>query len=214
MLLSLKIENDLLIQARQTLRERFGYRDFLPGQEQALRTIFRKQDVLIVMPTGSGKSLCYQLPSLVLNGLTLVVSPLIALMKDQVDALSNWKIPATYINSTLTAPEISVRLEQIRSGRYRLLYVAPERFKSKWFLDEIKKLPIALFVVDEAHCISQWGHDFRPSYLLLKNAIAFLGQPQILALTATATPEVRSDIMAALFPQKPELLLTGFDRPN
>lgn len=212
--MSVKIENDLLIQARQILRNRFGYRDFLPGQEQALAALFRKQDILIVMPTGSGKSLCYQLPSLVLKGLTLVVSPLIALMKDQVDALLNWKIPATFVNSTLSGPEISDRLDQIKKGQYRLLYVAPERFKSKWFLEEIKKLEISLFVVDEAHCISQWGHDFRPSYLLLKDAIAFLGKPQILALTATATSEVRRDIMASLFPKKPELLLTGFDRPN
>src|SRR4029079_3416986 len=150
------------------------------------------------MPTGGGKSLCYQLPALMREGVTLVVSPLIALMKDQVDQLIERGIPAAFINSSLSYTETNIRLSRLRMGEYKLIYVAPERFRSEAFMDSIAETRVRLFAVDEAHWISHWGHDVRPDYLRLKEAAERLGRPQIIALTATATPQVRADISEQL----------------
>ncbi len=200
--------------AREALRKYFGFREFLDGQEAVIGAVLSGQDVMIVMPTGGGKSLCYQLPAMVMDGVTIVVSPLIALMKDQVDALINRGIPATLINSTLTLDEQKERIAGMRRGEYKLVYVAPERFRSGLFLDSLKSVQIALFAVDEAHCLSQWGHDFRPDYLRLGATLEKLGYPQVLALTATATPEVREDILQTLKLREPLLSVRGFSRPN
>jgi len=201
------------------LFQHFGFREFLEGQEEVVRAVIGGQDALVVMPTGGGKSLCYQLPALIMDGITVVVSPLIALMKDQVDALIRKGIPATFINSSLTEAEMGQRIAGLARGEYRLLYIAPERFKSARFLDVLAPLSIALFAVDEAHCISQWGHDFRPDYLRLKHVLTELGRPQVMALTATATPEVREDIVDQLGlgrdgRAEPKVLVSGFARRN
>jgi ATP-dependent DNA helicase RecQ len=198
----------------QVLSKAFGFRDFREGQEEIIATILGRQDVLAVMPTGSGKSLCYQLPALLFPGLTLVVSPLIALMKDQVDALVRRGIPASFVNSTLSLDQQQQRIEQMRDGRLRIVYVAPERFRNRRFMEGIRGCSVSLLAVDEAHCVSEWGHDFRPDYLRLKEAIAWLQRPCVAALTATATPEVRRDIVAQLGLQNPAVFVTGFDRPN
>ena len=203
----------------QLLETHFGFREFLEGQEGVVNAIIEGHDALVIMPTGGGKSLCYQLPALALEGITIVVSPLIALMKDQVDALSEKKIPATFINSSLGQSEMNERIEAMVRGEYRLVYIAPERFKSERFVQALAPLTIALFAIDEAHCISQWGHDFRPDYLRLKWALKDLGQPPVMALTATATPEVREDIIEQLGlgkfgRQPPRVFVSGFARHN
>src|SRR6185369_10155671 len=180
------------------LRERFGFAEFRPAQEQVITQIMAGHNVLAVMPTGSGKSLCYQLPALALPGLTLVVSPLIALMKDQVDQLNQLGLPATVINSTVPRDQQRSRLQQAINGRVKLLYVAPERFQNDEFRAGLARTKVSLFAVDEAHCISLWGHDFRPDYLRLRHAIRELKSPPVLALTATATPTVRRDILTQL----------------
>jgi ATP-dependent DNA helicase RecQ len=166
------------------------------------------------MPTGSGKSLCYQLPAFVLPGLTLVVSPLIALMKDQTDHLEQLGVPAGVINSTVRRDIQHARLEQAAQGAIKLLYVAPERFQNDEFMASIRKLKVSLFAVDEAHCVSLWGHDFRPDYLRLRRVIAQLDNPTIVALTATATPTVRADILKQLGIEGAQQVISGFDRPN
>ncbi|MBI5685178.1 MAG: ATP-dependent DNA helicase RecQ [Verrucomicrobia bacterium] len=201
------------------LHRHFGFHEFLEGQEPVIEAIVGGQDTLVIMPTGGGKSLCYQLPSMFLDGITVVISPLIALMKDQVDGMVEKKIPATFINSSLGQSEMDDRIARMKHGEYRLVYVAPERFKSERFVAALAPLSIALFAIDEAHCISQWGHDFRPDYLRLKWALKDLGQPQVAALTATATPEVRDDIIEQLglgkFGRKPPLVfVSGFARHN
>jgi ATP-dependent DNA helicase RecQ len=196
------------------LREHFGFDDFREGQREVIAAILEGKDAVVVMPTGSGKSLCYQLPALMLSGATLVVSPLIALMKDQVDALHARQLPATFINSSIAEREQWSRIEGLRRGEFKLVYVAPERFRSSRFLEALQSVSVSLFAVDEAHCISTWGHDFRPDYLRLKNIIPLLGKPQTLALTATATPYVRSDIIQQLGLVNPEAFVSGFDRPN
>ena len=180
----------------QLLHERFGYQDFRPGQAAIIDALLQGQHVLTVMPTGSGKSLCYQLPALLNEGCTLVISPLIALMKDQVDSLQAHGIAATFVNSSLSPQEQQDRLYACRAGHYKLLYIAPERFRSQRFLDTIAQTRVSLFAVDEAHCISQWGHDFRPDYLRLRQAIEYLQQPQVLALTATASDPSAADTAA------------------
>jgi len=177
-------------------------------------SILEGKDAVVVMPTGSGKSLCYQLPAMILDGVTLVVSPLIALMKDQVDALQARGLPATFINSSLSEPEQRARIESLRRRAHKLVYIAPERFRSSRFTSAVQSIPVSLFAVDEAHCISMWGHDFRPDYLRLKHVIRSLGRTQTIALTATATPYVRSDIIQQLGLSQPQTFVSGFDRPN
>jgi ATP-dependent DNA helicase RecQ len=204
---------------RDLLKRHFGHREFLEGQQDVISSIIGGDDALVIMPTGGGKSLCYQLPALAKEGLTLVISPLIALMKDQVDALAAKGLQAAFINSSLTSGEIDKRLAQMRNGELKLVYIAPERFKSGRFLDALKDLDISLFALDEAHCLSQWGHDFRPDYLRLKRALKELGQPQVVALTATATPVVREDIKVQLElgrngRKEPKTFVTGFARHN
>src|SRR6185503_78072 len=191
------------------LRERFGFADFRPAQKQVIDRVMSGQSALAVMPTGSGKSLCYQLPALALPGLTLVVSPLIALMKDQVDQLNHLGLPATAINSTMSREQQRSRLEQAINGRIKLLYIAPERFQNDDFRAALTRTKVSLFAVDEAHCISLWGHDFRPDYLRLRRAVRDLKSPPVLALTATATPAVRRDILTQLGIEggRPALLL-------
>lgn len=200
--------------ARTLLKKYYGYEGFRPGQEEVIRNVFAKKNSIVIMPTGGGKSICYQIPALVLRGVTVVISPLIALMKDQVDTLRTRGVPATFINSSIPLSEVQTRLAGLRSGAHKIVYIAPERFYSQMFLHTIRELSVALFAVDEAHCISEWGHDFRPSYLQLPKAVDALGRPPILALTATATPEVRQDIIAQLQLRDPQVFITGFDRPN
>jgi ATP-dependent DNA helicase RecQ len=200
--------------AREALQKHFGFTDFLEGQAEVIESVLTDHNAVVVMPTGGGKSLCYQLPALMLDGVTLVVSPLIALMKDQVDALAARDIPTTFINSSIGYAETNKRLSEIRRGVYKLVYVAPERFRSQAFMDAIATVKVRLFAVDEAHCISHWGHDFRPDYLRLKDAVERLRHPQIIALTATATQKVRADISEQLGLTDPRYLVAGFDRPN
>ncbi|MEB3284687.1 MAG: ATP-dependent DNA helicase RecQ [Candidatus Sericytochromatia bacterium] len=196
------------------LRDSFGLTAFREGQYPVVSAILQGQSTLAVMPTGRGKSLCYQLPAVLLPGTALVVSPLIALMKDQVDALLARGIAASYINSALSSDEQAHRLEELRQGAYRVLYVAPERFRQRAFVEALKHVKISLFAVDEAHCLSQWGHDFRPDYLRLRQAWEACGEPPVLAATATATREVRNDIVTQLGLQDPVVVVSGFDRPN
>ncbi|MFA5753937.1 MAG: ATP-dependent DNA helicase RecQ [Patescibacteria group bacterium] len=201
-------------QLQELLKIHFGYESFLPGQEAAIDNILDKRDTVVVLPTGGGKSLIYQLPALILEGVTIVISPLIALMKDQVDSLERIGIPATFINSSISPAEADKRLAQVKAGVYKIVYIAPERFYNQNFLRDLTKIKVSLFAIDEAHCISQWGHDFRPSYLRLKEAVKYVGSPVVVALTATATPEVRDDIAKQLGLNDAELVLTGFARPN
>ena len=203
-----------LSDAITTLRQHFGFDDFREGQREVVGSILEGKDAVVVMPTGSGKSLCYQLPAMILDGVTLVVSPLIALMKDQVDALQARGLPATFINSSISEPEQRARIESLRRRAHKLVYIAPERFRSSRFTAAVQSIPVSLFAVDEAHCISTWGHDFRPDYLRLKHVIRSLGQIQTIALTATATPYVRSDIIQQLGLTQPQTFVSGFDRPN
>ena len=203
-----------LADAVSSLRKHFGFDDFREGQRDVIGSILEGKDAVVVMPTGSGKSLCYQLPAMILEGATLVVSPLIALMKDQVDALRARGLPATFINSSIPESEQRARIEALRRHEHKLVYVAPERFRSSRFNSALQSIPISLFAVDEAHCISTWGHDFRPDYLRLKHVIRSLPQVQTLALTATATPYVRSDIIQQLGLNQPQTFVSGFDRPN
>ncbi|MDT2829067.1 DNA helicase RecQ [Enterococcus viikkiensis] len=200
---------------KELLVEKFGYTQFRSGQEEIIRRVLQKENVLGIMPTGGGKSICYQLPALVLEGLTLVVSPLISLMKDQVDSLNEVGIPAAFINSTLSTLEMNDRVRQAARGEIKLLYVAPERLESADFRELLRYVPIELLAVDEAHCISQWGHDFRPSYLKLAETIGnFNQQPTIIALTATATSQVAEDISNLLHIPKENEVKTGFAREN
>src|SRR3954451_767233 len=196
------------------LEKYFGFREFLDAQEEVITAIAGGADALVVMPTGGGKSLCYQLPALLLEGTTVVVSPLIAQMKDQVDARERRGISATLINSTLTPGEQQERIRALARGEFKLVYIAPERFRSRSFLEALGQSTIALFAVDEAHCLSMWGHDFRPDYFRLGEVLETLGRPQVAAFTATATPEVRRDILTHLALREPREFVAGFARPN
>jgi ATP-dependent DNA helicase RecQ len=200
--------------ARAALHRYWGFPDFRGGQARAIRAVLEGRDALTIMPTGGGKSLCYQVPALVLPGVTIVVSPLISLMKDQVDTLERVGLPATFINSSLSQGEMAERLDAVERGETKLVYVAPERFDSPAFLERASRLNVSLLAVDEAHCVSQWGHDFRPSYLRVGGVRATLGNPPIAALTATATEEVRRDIERQLGLRDAQVQVTGFDRRN
>lgn len=199
---------------QETLVKYFKIAKFRNGQESIVKAVLERSDILVVMPTGGGKSLCYQLPALLLDGVTIVVSPLISLMQDQVKALERLGIPVTLINSTLSTAELNERFRNIYAGAYKLIYIAPERFRSNRFVEAIKNLKVSLFAIDEAHCISQWGHDFRPDYLWLGSAIENVGRPPIIALTATATPTVQEDIVRSLKLKNPQRFVSGFARVN
>ncbi len=202
-------------QSQILLKKYFGYDNFRPGQNEIIEQITSGKDCLAIMPTGAGKSICYQIPALLLPGITLVISPLISLMKDQVNSLNEIGIPATLINSTLTENEFHENLKKILSQAYKMIYITPERFSSDSFIHLLKQLDISMITIDEAHCISQWGHDFRPSYREIANVIATLQKRPILsAFTATATQIVKDDIIQSLQLSNPFLLITGFDRAN
>ncbi|NJN96592.1 MAG: RecQ family ATP-dependent DNA helicase [Anaerolineales bacterium] len=203
-----------MLTPHQALQQYFGLSDFREGQAETIERVLAGQHTLLVMPTGSGKSLTYQLPALLLPGLTLVISPLIALMKDQVESLTKAGLPATYINSSLPAHEVNQRTRAVLEGHVKLLYIAPERLRSRDFTRALAKTKISLLAVDEAHCISQWGHDFRPDYLQVGPIWQAMGQPTLLATTATATPTVQQDIVKLLDLPAVQTLVTGFNRPN
>jgi len=197
------------------LKEIFGFDSFRPGQEEVIRAVLDRQDTLAVMPTGGGKSLCYQVPALMAEGLTVIVSPLISLMKDQIDSLLQSSVEgAATLHSGLSPEERWEVEKRMRTGEIRMLYVAPERLRSLEFVLALRKAGVGLFVVDEAHCISEWGHDFRPDYLFLPRVVRDLGNPPVLALTATATPRVRQDILRSLGMREPKVVVTSFNRPN
>ena len=205
----------MLTQARVLLKKFYGYDDFRPGQDEIIASLLSGSDTVAIMPTGAGKSICFQIPALLFSGITLVISPLISLMKDQVDALGVQGIPATYINSTLSSATLSRRLYDISQNKYKLIYIAPERLNTEVFKNLFAGLEISMIAVDEAHCLSQWGHDFRPSYQAIYPFISSLpNQPLIGAFTATATPEVKADIIKLLGLYHPQIFVTGFDRPN
>ncbi len=203
-----------MLTPHQALQQYFGFDQFRAGQEETIRRILNGQHTLLVMPTGSGKSLTYQLPALLLPGLTLVISPLIALMKDQVDGLTEAGLAATYINSSLPSQEINRRMRAVLEGQVKLLYIAPERLRSRDFTRALARTKVSLLAVDEAHCISQWGHDFRPDYLQIGPIWQALGCPTLLAATATATPTVQRDIIKLLGLPNCQAIVTGFNRPN
>lgn len=197
------------------LKQYFGYTSFRPGQHEVIQTLLDGRDCLAIMPTGAGKSICFQLPALMMPGVTLVISPLISLMKDQVDSLVNQEIPATYINSQCTFEEAKARFAAIRAGRVKLVYISPERLENEFFTSFMQSLPISMFIIDEAHCVSQWGHDFRPSYCAIKDWIAALPKrPVVGAFTATATEKVKENMMNLLGLEKERIFIGGFDRPN
>ena len=198
----------------QTLKKYFGYESFRDGQEEIITNILEKKDVLGVLPTGGGKSICYQLPALLMDGLTLVISPLISLMKDQVDSLVEDGISAKFINSSQTFEEYKDTLNLVKTGKVKILYISPERLENEYFIEFLKDIDVSLIAVDEAHCISQWGHDFRPSYKLIPMIYQHLPDIPKAAFTATATKEVREDIIENLKLDDPFVKVTGFDREN
>jgi ATP-dependent DNA helicase RecQ len=200
--------------ARARLLATFGYPDFRPPQIRAVQAVLSGRDSLVVLPTGGGKSLCYQVPALIREGLTVVISPLISLMKDQVDALQRKGVSAEFINSTLSVSDVADRMARARDGSLRMLYLAPERLEAGRTLQALADIGVSLLAVDEAHCISEWGHDFRPSYRRIGDIRERLGTPQTVALTATATPDVRLDIVRQLALQDAEVVVAGFDRIN
>ena len=203
-----------LDEARTILVRQFGYPDFRVGQVDVVASVLDGHDTLGVLPTGGGKSLCYQVPALVVDGLTVVVSPLISLMKDQVDRLVSRGVQATYVNSTLGGAEVANRLRRAAAGEIKLLYVAPERLESESLQTSLGQCRLSLLAVDEAHCISEWGHEFRPSFRRIAAARTRLAIPQVVAVTATATPRVRADIANQLGMRRPRVIVGGFDRPN
>ena len=202
-------------QALEHLKEFWGYESFREGQDIAVKSVFSKNETLVLFPTGGGKSLCYQVPATVYDGMTLVISPLVALMQDQVQQLEDLGISATFINNTIPFYEVEQRLVNARNGMYKLLYCAPERLGTELFQNEMLNLNIDLVAIDEAHCISEWGHDFRPAYRDIRtNLQSISNNVSWIALTATATPEVRNDILENLQFENPEIVSLGFTRPN
>ncbi len=205
----------MLNKARQILQKFYGYEDFRPGQKKVVESLLNRNDTVAIMPTGAGKSICFQIPALLFEGVTLVISPLISLMKDQVDSLRQLGIAAVYINSSVSKAQLYKDLQDISAGFYKIIYIAPERLTSEYLPDSFKNLNISMVAVDEAHCLSQWGHDFRPSYRNILNFTNSLRiKPIISAFTATATPEVKTDIINLLGLKQPNVFVTGFDRPN
>ena len=205
----------MLNKARQILQKFYGYEDFRPGQKKVVESLLNRNDTVAIMPTGAGKSICFQIPALLFEGVTLVISPLISLMKDQVDSLRQLGIAAVYINSSVSKAQLYKDLQDISAGFYKIIYIAPERLTSEYLPDSFKNLNISMVAVDEAHCLSQWGHDFRPSYRNILNFTNSLRiKPIISAFTATATPEVKKDIINLLGLKQPNIFVTGFDRPN
>jgi ATP-dependent DNA helicase RecQ len=205
----------MLNKARQILQKFYGYEDFRPGQKKVVESLLNRNDTVAIMPTGAGKSICFQIPALLFEGITLVISPLISLMKDQVDSLRQLGIAAVYINSSVSKAQLYKDLQNISAGFYKIIYIAPERLTSEYLPDSFKNLNISMVAVDEAHCLSQWGHDFRPSYRNILNFTNSLRiKPIISAFTATATPEVKTDIINLLGLKQPNVFVTGFDRPN
>lgn len=201
--------------AEKILKKYYGYSNFRQGQDKIIKNILSGNDTFAIMPTGAGKSICFQIPAMLFDGLTLVISPLISLMKNQVDALSNIGLPASFINSSLPFSEVKDRIYRAKKGQFKLLYIAPERFDNNYFRDLLKSLSVSLLVVDEAHCTSHWGHDFRPSYLSIGSLIGELpARPVVSAFTATATEEVRKDIIKLLGLRDGTLYITGFNREN
>jgi len=199
----------------KTLKDYFGYSSFKDGQEEIIASTLSGNDVVGIMPTGSGKSICYQVPALLFPGVTLVISPLISLMKDQVDTLKSLDIPSAFINSTLKQREVENIIQLASKTKYKLIYIAPERLESEQFRDFIKSIPVSLIAIDEAHCVSQWGHDFRPSYLSIAPLINQLHErPVVAAFTATATDKVKQDIIHLLSMKNPRVYITGYDREN
>lgn len=198
----------------EALRKHFGFDTFRSGQDEIIDALIAGEDALVIMPTGGGKSLCYQLPALLTEGVAVVVSPLIALMKDQVDTLNEQGIAASLVNSSLSPSEQGRVLQKVTAGNVKLLYIAPERFRDPRFTAALAPINISFFAIDEAHCVSMWGHDFRPDYLRVGEEIRRLGRPPIAAFTATATPVVRADIINALLLKEPRQFITGFERPN
>lgn len=205
----------MLNKARQILQKFYGYEDFRPGQKKVVESLLNRNDTVAIMPTGAGKSICFQIPALLFEGVTLVISPLISLMKDQVDSLRQLGIAAVYINSSVSKAQLYKDLQDISAGFYKIIYIAPERLTSEYLPDSFKNLNISMVAVDEAHCLSQWGHDFRHSYRNILNFTNSLRiKPIISAFTATATPEVKTDIINLLGLKQPNIFVTGFDRPN
>ena len=203
------------MQPLDVLKQYLGYSSFRPGQKEVIATLMEHRDCLAIMPTGAGKSLCFQIPGLLMSGLTLVISPLISLMKDQVDALLAQHIPAVFINSQCTLEESRQRFSEIRSGRVRLVYISPERLQNEFFTSFMQSMPIDMVVIDEAHCVSQWGHDFRPGYCAIRPWIEALPRrPVVAAFTATATQKVKEDMMTLLGLKDERVFIGGFDRPN
>ncbi|PEV02796.1 DNA helicase RecQ [Bacillus cereus] len=205
----------MFTKAQELLASYFGYSSFRRGQDETIKNVLDGKDTVCIMPTGGGKSICYQIPALVFEGTTLVISPLISLMKDQVDTLVQNGISATYINSSISIAEANQRIQLAKQGHYKLLYVAPERLDSMEFVDQLIDMKIPMIAIDEAHCISQWGHDFRPSYLHIHRILNYLPEkPLVLALTATATPQVRDDICNTLEINQENTIMTTFEREN
>lgn len=205
----------MLDEARKLLKKYYGYSSFRKGQEKVIESILKGEDTFAIMPTGAGKSICYQIPALLLTGITIVISPLISLMKDQVDSLNSAGIKATYINSTLDNNEVEQRILLAVSGYAKLLYISPERLESENFCQLLRTINVSMIAIDESHCVSQWGHDFRPSYRTIQPLIkSLMDKPVISAFTATATKEVKDDIVKLLGLKNPKIYTTGFDRKN